>query len=153
MSTNKQLSQRLFDACMRVDRVIFLAGAVAAGDAFCDDLDAFLDDTDEEIVVACLGPIPDDIDLSYPAYERAELVSTWLYTANKLGFLVQVATPVMTRMSLTSRHFSWGYYNTQWLYGDTMDEVVSKAVDWAQKRRDAEDAKAEEAKNAKGGAA
>ena len=56
----------------------------------------------------------------------------------KWGFLVQVAHPVM---EFTKGHdgasFSWGNYNTDWLYGESIEEILPKAEAWA----DALDAK------------
>lgn len=149
---HREITEALFEASVRFDHVIYLAGALSQGDSLPPGLSDFLIEEDGTTIGEALPGLPQSF-LTEDDDTCREFVAEWLIDNGRLGFMVQAATPVMTRMSPTSRHFSWGYYSTQWLYGDTMEEVVSKAVDWARERRDAEDAKAEEAKNAKGGAA
>lgn len=143
-----KILEKLFDASARIERVIFIAGALGAGDVMSDDLNEFFDDEDQEDIAKCLGDIPDWVDLDARGYERGEYVFEWLRDSKKLGFLVKFATPVMEPMG-KSRSFSWGYYNTKWIYADTLEEAVDKGLSWVEQRRAAEDAKAN---NKKGGA-
>lgn len=143
----KQLAEKMWEETARIERIIFLAGAMTDG-AFSDDLDEFLDGEDEKTIKECLGKIPDYVDLEARSYERNDSVSEWLACAGKTGFLVQFATPVMTPHSGGSMSFSWGYYNTKWLYAETIDEAIEKGMKWVKERRRAEDKKAK-----KGGAA
>lgn len=138
----KSILEKLNDAVARIERVIYLAGAMAATDAFSDDLDDFLDE-DEETIINCLGDIPDWVDLDGRSFERANSVFEWLDHAGKFGFLVNFATPVMTPLGKGSSSFSWGYYNTKWIYGDSIEDVVNKGLAWVEERRAREDAKAE----------
>ncbi len=145
METSVEKMNLLFDATARVDRVIYLAGALAAMDVFPDNLKDFFDE-EIEIIEKALGPLPEWFDLAESASEQAEFIFEWLRDAGKLGFLVQFATPVMTPHG-SSRSFSWGYYSTRWVYAGTMDEAIAKGLEWCEERR-AEDKKADK----KGGA-
>ena len=133
--------RKFYDASARIERVIFIAGAFGDG-VLSDDLDEFLDDCEPDIIENCLGEIPDWIDLEGPTFERGDSVFDWLRDCNKLGFLVQFATPVMTKTGEHSRSYTWGHYNTQWIYGNTLEEAIAKGLDWVGERRKAEDAKA-----------
>ena len=138
----KAIFKKLWDETARVERVIFLAGALAAGDAMPDDLDEFFDDEDVETIGKCLGSVPEWIDLDAYGHGRAESIFEWLHDGGKLGFLVKFATPVMTPTGENSRSFSWGYYSTTWVYAETLDDAIDKGLAWVNDRRLGEDAKA-----------
>lgn len=142
--------EKLNDATARVDRCIFIAGALAACDSFPSDIDDFFDDEDKETIEKCFGEIPEFVDIDGRGYERAEGIFEWLRDSRKLGFLVNFATPVMTPTGKNSRSFSWDYYNIQWIYADTLEEALDKGLAWVETQRVSEDAKA---KKTEGGAA
>lgn len=146
----KALLEKMYDATCRIEKTIFLAGAMGATDNFASDLDDFFDDEDIENIEKCLGKIPDWVDLDGRGYERAEGIFEWLRDSGKFGFLVNFATPVMTPTGKNSRSFSWGYYNTTWIYAETIEKAVDQGLAWVKTRRKAEDSKA---KKLKGGAA
>lgn len=145
----KTILEKLWDETARIDRIILIAGAIAAGDVHSSDLNDFFDDEDDETIEEALGPLPEYVDLNVRGFERADNILEWLRDSGKLGFLIQFATPVMTPTSATSRSFSWGYYNTKWIYADTLDEAIDAGLKWVAGRRAAEDKKA---KLKKGGA-
>lgn len=132
--------EKLYDATVRIERIIYLAGAMAATDAFSDDLNDFLDEEDD-VITKCLGGIPEWVDLTARNSERADWVWEWLRGAGKFGFLVRFATPVMKPVSKGARSYSWGYYNTEWVYAESVDEAVEKGLAWAEVMRADEDAK------------
>lgn len=136
----KQIFEKLNDVTSRVEKMIFLAGAMAATDVFSDDLNEFFEE-EEKTIEECLGEIPDWVDLDERGYARSENIFEWLTNARKFGFLVQFATPVMKPTGESSRTFSWGYYSTKWIYADTIDEAIDKGLGWVAKRRADEDAK------------
>lgn len=141
-----EIMKKLNDATARVERVIFLAGALATSGTCTRDLDDYLDDQADEDIEKCFGKIPDWVYIDGCGMDRAESVFEWLRDSGKLGFLVQFATPIMEPVSKDCRSFSWGYYNTQWIYGDTIEAAVEKGLAWVETRRAAEDAKADEEK-------
>lgn len=145
----KAIFEKLYDATLRMDRVIFLAGAMGGGDVLPDDLDSFLDE-DFEGIRECLGPLPDWLEgeINAGRHCRAEAFSEWTADEVMFGFIVQFATPVMTPIGKESHSYSWGYYNTKWLYGNTIDEAVEKGLAWAAERRKAELVKAKKSSKA-----
>lgn len=134
-----EILEKLYEATLRVERTIYLAGALSDS-SLPDDLNDFLDD--EDVVAECLGDIPDWVDLAARPVDRGDWVCEWLMSAGRFGYLVQFATPVMTPHSATSRSFSWGYYSTKWVYAETMEEAIDKGLAWAEERRAKEDSKA-----------
>lgn len=133
--------EKLEQATARIERIIYLAGAMAAIDRFPDDLNDFLNDEDDDTIAECFGETPDWVDLPLRGDESAVWVCEWLRDAGKFGFLVQFATPVMKPYSPTGRTFSWGYYSTKWIYAETVEEAIDKGLAWVAERRAKEDAK------------
>lgn len=125
--TNKEIAKNLWDATARIEQVIFLAGAVAQGDAIPDPLLELFDEFDE--ISRCFPDVPDFAESEGDARAAAESIADWFLMRNRLGFLVQVATPVMRK---DGKHYaySWGRYRTCWVYGDSMDEAVKAALAW-----------------------
>lgn len=135
--THEEINETLFDNSIRFESVIYLAGALAQSDSLPDDLCELLDvETDETVSEAFPGfplSLRDDGDCFL------EFAAEWLIDNRRLGFLVKVATPVMTPVKgSSSLSFSWGRYRTKWIYADTMDGVVCEAVKWADGLRESE---------------
>lgn len=142
----KQLMEKLREETVRIQRIILLGGATTDG-AFSDDLNEFLDDEDEKTIEACLGKIPDYVDIEAHGYARNDSISEWLYDAGKLGFLVQFATPVMEPTGENSRSFSWGHYSIKWIYAETLDAAIDSGLKWVKGCRRTEDRKAKAKKS------
>lgn len=132
-----EIFEKLSDESARVDRVIFLAGALTNVDSMPDDIENFFDEEDAETIEKCLGEAPDWVD-----FDDTDSVAEWLIQSAKLGFLVQFATPVMKVISEGCYSFSWGLYNTTWIYAETIDEAVDKGLEWVRERRASEAANA-----------
>lgn len=131
---SRDLLDRFDQATARIERVIPLFAA-ADGDAASDDACCFLENEFEEIERA-LGKLPawlKDEDMGGCEFQGAFF--EWLYRQGKFGFLVQFATPVMTHYTKTSRAFSWGYYNTEWVYGDTFEQALEAGFAWVESVR------------------
>lgn len=148
---SRAILNKLDDANARIERSIFLAGALAAMGAFPEDLDDYFDDLEVEDINACFGEIPEYVDVETRGYARSDGILEWLLNSQKLGFLVQFATPVMTPTGKNSYSFSWGNYYTKWIYADTIEEAVDKGLAWVKKQRKSDDARAKRAKT-EGGA-
>lgn len=150
MSTNA-LYDQLDQQTVRMDQIILLAGMLNDGDAMADPLRELLEDEDDKTLQQCFPDMPanllacrdDDGDL------WLEEFSSWAFHADKWGFLIKFARPVMKwAADERSSTYSWGYYATCWAYGETLEEAIAKGLEWAQQREAAEKAKAQ-----KGGAA
>lgn len=149
MKTPLNLLGKMCEETVRMERVIFIAGAIASGDALSDDLNEFFDDTDLSDIEKLFGKIPDYLDIDGHGYERSDSIYEWLRSIGKIGFLVQFATPVMTPSGPSSRSYSWGYYSTKWIYADSVEEAVELGMKWVKQCRRNEDRKAKAKK--KGG--
>ena len=139
--TPTEIHEALFENTIRFETVIYLAGALSQADSLPDDLRELLDEEDDATVAHAFHGFPLSLRDEGDCY--LEFAAEWLIDNQRLGLLVKVATPVMKFDKKTeSSMFSWGHYRTYWVYAETMDEVVSKAISWANERRAAEKVKA-----------
>jgi hypothetical protein len=129
-----EINETLFEHTIRIENLIYLAGALTT-----DSLPPVLNDLIEED--------PDRVSETFPEMPSSilededsavESVREWLVDNQLLGFMVQVATPVMTPLSADAWRYSWGYYRTQWIYAETLAEALSKATRWADECRELE---------------
>lgn len=140
----KKLYEQLEDATLRMDAVLVLAGMLNDGTALADPLRELLEDEDDDTLRRCFPDMPaamledrEDFD------EFLEGFCWWANDHEKWGFAVKFARPVMTwNQAGDSASFSWGRYNTAWLYGDTLAQAVRRGKQWASEREKAEKAKA-----------
>lgn len=143
----KKLYERLEDATLRMECVVLLAGMLNDGSAMADPLRELLEDEDDDTLRQCFPDMPaalladrDDEDLFRESF------CEWANDTGKWGFAVQFARPVMDWNSKGDISvFSWGHYNTAWLYGDTLAQAVALGVKWAREREAAEKARADAA--------
>ncbi|RTL37147.1 MAG: hypothetical protein EKK53_21495 [Burkholderiales bacterium] len=131
---NTTFNDRLEQASIRIEKCIPLFGAFG-DERPNDDLAEFLDEAD-----------PEDFDRLFPGFEADPSDhEAFAYEAahhSRMGFLAQVATPVMRPVTKSASSYSWGNYYTRWLYADTVDDIVTQAEAWAAERRQAERDKA-----------
>lgn len=115
--------ERFIEQDLRTEVIIHIASA-CHDYAFGDAAERAFQDDQEDIWPAIGLQDPDTRDL--------EEIGTVLFHAKKLGFLVQVATPVPTfhRGDGTSWGGSWGHYATKWIYAETFDDALSAGLVW-----------------------
>lgn len=144
--------ERLNALSLRFDKIIWLPLAIQDF-AASGDLEEFIEwqfpcRQDHELFdqLPVLKQFWDDDEIPEP-----EDVIEALYGGNVAGFLVQVARPVMRYNAEGSgATFSWGCYNFGWVFAESLDAVVDRAIRWGE-RHDQKQRK--EAAAPKGGAA
>lgn len=122
---------------IRLEHVIYLAGVLPTydGGGIPAPLEEFFDNRVDDIAQAFYNELPDYVmALAGDDDEFNEACIDWMIENKIQGFLVQVATPVMTHKENSSA-YSWGHYNTYWVYGDTLDDVAKHAAKWATQTR------------------
>jgi hypothetical protein len=67
--------------------------------------------------------------------EGPEAFSQWVHDSGTLGFVVEIATPVMRPLGDDACSFSWGNYYTRWFYGETLEEATKRGLVWVDERR------------------
>lgn len=130
---NTELNMELHELSLRFDKIIYLAAALVDSFSMPDELENLLDEETYSFL-SDLFNIPelgkqDDGALS------SEDIAEWLIDARKFGFVIHAATPVFKYRSADSASFSWGHCYIEWLYADTLEEVIAKAKQWAEGRR------------------
>lgn len=132
------VSSDLFDAGVRVEKIIYIPGAVTDMEAtpesfsdFCEDLP----EKEDSPLYTGLPALKKFADLS--GYINTEDVAEALVRTN--GFLVQGAAPVRQYSddpTDTSYGWSWGHYYTAWLYASEESEIAPVVLAWAETRAD-----------------
>jgi len=158
----KDIFNKLDEATVRMEQIILIAGMINDGECLPDPLRNFLEEEGKKTLQRCFPDAPaslleDADDGDYEVFR--EHFAEWMYESKKLGFLIQFARPVMRYSdNAKSSTYSWGYYATHWVYGDTLEAAVTEGLEWAAKREAKEKAEAinpsrKSKGNRKGGAA
>lgn len=139
--TMKALSKKMSDAELRIESVLSVAGMTSVT-PMAKPLRTFFEDEDDDTIKRCCPVVTKALlreredDADYFINEIPALV----FNKDRLGFLVQFATPVMTHKNMRAT-YSWGYYGTYWLYADTIEEAIEAGLAWAAERREKEKSK------------
>lgn len=140
MAAKKPLNLKVFDklseACGRIETIVHLGGMTADTEAFPEPLNDLLEESDETLQ----HPFPDLPDwvreaLGCEDFERNDMFSQWIHQTGRLGFVVKFATPVMTHIAKGHTRYSWSYYTTRWLYGNSLEDAIAAGLAWIQKQR------------------
>ena len=135
-------AHKLSESTCRIERVIWLPGATVDADALSPDFEEFVENDMPEDESADLGQqLPEMMtfilsDDTAEPWEVAEALQC------QVGFLVQAATPVLNYYKDGGFTYSWGHYHTAWIYCDTADQIADIVCGWANKRHDADKARA-----------
>lgn len=136
--SHKQTMQRLDEATARIEQIIYIAAAFSE-ETLSEQLSDALEDP--ESLLKSIDKKPKWLQrlIDDGEYIDAEAFIEWVACqGGPLGFLVEIATPVMKPHDAHSASFSWGYFNTAWVYGETVDEAMDKGLAWVAERRAAE---------------
>lgn len=153
---NATLNDQLEQATIRAEHILHLGAMLTQSDDMPDALIEFIDDLDKHIAKALATDMPwlpemltrwESEDGVTDEEERDDF-NTLVYRHACYGYLVKYATPVMkprrcSNGEWSGASFSWGYYNTAWFYGETLEETVTKALNWAESLRQQEIAEIE----------
>ena len=117
------LAQLAFDNEMRTEQILHLA-TMCATESMADAADeAFSSDWDS--ILTAMGIDPDGCSHSLELDEV-------MMDRNLYGFLVQIGTPVPLHFHDDGSYTTGGFgiYATQWFYGESIDEIYTKAAQW-----------------------
>lgn len=131
----------LSDATVRMERVIYLPGALADFSSSPDSITELSEDLDSpELLAECFPDMePERIDDVFEeGFDLADFLFDWMRDAEAFGFVVKFARPVREYYATNQWRSSWGRYGTCWRYGDTLEETVKRALEWGEARNKAE---------------
>lgn len=156
---NATINDQLEQATVMAKQILHLGAMVTEADIVPDAVEDFIDDLDSHLAAELAEDMPwlaklleqetdSEEDSPLSRYEQTGLFNELVYRHACYGYLVQYGTPVFTphrgsNGDWNGGSFSWGYYSTQWFYGETLEETVGKALSWAEACRAAEIAEAE----------
>lgn len=129
-----ELADKLQEFSARIDNIIWLPGAIGDGDAIAESLKEMLEE-DFDTLDRCFGVLPNWLKDALQYRDGVHAFAEWANEMGLAGFVIQMATPVMTHSSPTSSTFSWGHYKTEWIHGDTLLDAVAAGLAWVQQCR------------------
>lgn len=137
--THVDTMERFIQAEARLERVIYIAGALGAQEAPSDEITEFLEEVSKTDVARLFGSLPGSVA---EALDRNDIegLCEWLVQQQLLGFLVQVSTPVMAKHGDGSI-FDWGYHRRHWVYAYDFEAALISGFAWVAQQRAAEEAK------------
>lgn len=122
--------ERMIDATVRVERIIWIPGATACF-VPSEDLEDFIED------LAFDESFQQELNRKFPHIRDIPIDETeWLIEEGFMrcdGFLVQAATPIMEKFGTGSAmKYSWGHYRTKWFHIDKVENIASVISEWAE---------------------
>lgn len=131
----KKLYEQLSNATARMESLVCIGGMLGDGDSPAEPLQDLLEE-EPAVFRRCFPDAPSWLHKALDSREdAAEAFGEWAVTTGKLGFALKIATPKMTHHGSKSCRYSWGYYMTAWVYGDTLDEAVARGLEWVAESR------------------
>lgn len=120
-----------FDHSVIFERLIWIAAALT--DIESSDLAGFWEDCDLDRAPAELK-LPGAADCEWTSDEFAE----HLNDCGSFGFLAKVSTPYFTDTGKGYFVGRWSGRYTHWLYAESLDELRTKAIAWAEAQRESD---------------
>lgn len=127
----QEIAARFVNENIAVHKIIWLAGSVLDTN---DDLKELCWDDPDKLIQLLEIEDPRAITTEDGTETTDEMDSESFLTATaqagKLGFLIEVATPVRRPNGL----FTWSYYHTEWMYVEQFDAKAVDAISaWAKR--------------------
>ncbi len=125
---NREWLDKLYSVRLRAENVIHLA-AQAIKYPYPDIVKNSFN-SDWDVIWEAIGLKSLD-----PTEGICDEISSYLIEHNKLGFLIQFATPVpedTDRPEVVDyySHNGWGYYQTKWIYAETVEDCYILGLKW-----------------------
>ncbi len=135
--TGKQRLEITEQHLLRIEHIVDLAAALGSEQFEHPDgpLEEVLDDLlsgERRSIDASMHPLFDIADLIEGDYKDYCELAHQLARANKLGYVVQFATPVRQNAKENSCAFTWGHCYLNWFYAETMEQIWVLAQKWAE---------------------
>lgn len=124
---NTDITSQFFDHSIRIERLIHIGLQMVDESLPSDVEDSFRSDIDE--IAAALGV---DVNELADGFDEGNLSWDMRVKYKRQGYLVQFATPIPTSFSDDgdSHTHSWGFYSTEWIYGETIEDCCNAALTW-----------------------
>lgn len=132
----RDITDTFFTESLRVDTIIpvELSCHIEDGltDAFVDEFADWVLDLDHDDAVVLFDHLPGLKEFLVGAScDDAVGLANWLFNKNFDGFLAKVSTPVRRYRADGCYTFGWHYIRYTWVYGETVEQVAERALDWA----------------------
>lgn len=141
---NNSIPDQMFEIGVRFEQLIWIPGIIAeppsdgAFEDFCESLPDKATDPIYEAFPFLLQYLKDG---DYPTTDE---VGEQFAMDGTVGFLIQLAKPVVTPMGKDGKaiQYSWGNYHTRWVYVASMDGFVAAAQRYSDEMEASDRAKA-----------
>lgn len=116
----------------RIGAIIYLAGEAYDTDG-SDQFRTFCEDHDAAQLAKIFGE-PSFAEIEEEELEQTQLTLERLIDSKRLGFLVKFETPIREWHDDSSFSCSWGYYRSQWIYAEQLEDAIDAGVEWARQQ-------------------
>lgn len=132
---NKTISRQLEEATARIETILHIGAMATDDDCLPTALEDMLQDQDNEDLQRLFPGLPTDVLDDFDDGSDPTGFVDWLRYSDRLGFLVQFATPVIRHHDSGGCSYSWGHYGTRWFYAETLEDAVQQGLAWVAERR------------------
>lgn len=140
MRTGKERAEAANEHTIRIEGVIDLASSIECDQFFRPG--GVHEDLVDDIVQGWKARFDESMRPVFDAFKHLDFedveddeIGFALFQHGLLGYIAMFATPIYTHADETSASYSWGYYTTNWFYGDTIEECWERAVEWSKQHR------------------
>ena len=142
--SNGTITRRVHEASGRFETILHLGSMLVEPDAPCGALNDFFVEEEIEAYTDLLEALPEQHRAQFQDYATfdADDLAEALWSHQAWGFIVRAATPIRQYDNPNRYSWSWGAFYTKWIYAETLEGAVGKAIEWAATRNKADKEKA-----------
>jgi hypothetical protein len=126
---NHTIFEQATNNAWRIEHIVHL-GSMLGASGVAASLEQLLAGWHVGEIIPALG-LPTDAT-NWPVDD----IASFLRRQARLGFLVQIATPVKHYASHLAFTSNWRTYRTEWVYDEDFNQIASHAAAWVQKMDD-----------------
>jgi len=127
---NISVAKEMESVTLRTEKIVYLATSLS--ESLADDVKELLEDSSVKELTEMFGKLPGPVVEALREGDNEELVM-WLIDSEKFGFVFQFASPIHEQVgtSVMFWSYSWGYYRTKLIYGETIEKILRDGIEWA----------------------
>lgn len=123
---------RFHNMNVRVEKIIWIPGAIGCGSVSRDFKD-FCDDVIDPDVKPPVIPFLEKYYIQDETFDANVIndIAEEFIANDMTGYLVQLSTPINTlNRDGKTYSYSWGYYKSQWVYVQSLDDLMQQIEHW-----------------------
>lgn len=141
MRTGKERAEASNEYTIRIDGIVDLASSMECDQFFRPD--GIHEDLVDDLTNGWKDRYDESMRPLFDAFDGVDIedcvddeIAHYICRHGLFGYVTRFATPIYNHADETSASYSWGYYTSNWFYGDTIEECWERAVEWSKKHKD-----------------